>query len=75
MRTTVTIDDDVLHAARSIARGDGRTLGEVLSELARVGPAPTKSVGKRNGIPQLAARAKGVAVTLAMVNALSDDEP
>lgn len=35
MRTTLTIDDDVLLATRERARRDGRTVGQVLSELAR----------------------------------------
>lgn len=35
MRTTVTIDDDVLLAARERARREARTVGQVLSELAR----------------------------------------
>lgn len=37
MRTTVTIDDDVLAAARERAAREGRTLGQVLSALARLG--------------------------------------
>lgn len=40
MRTTVKIDDDVLNAAKSIAASQGRTIGEVLSELARRGLQP-----------------------------------
>jgi len=39
MRTTLTIDDDVLLAARSRARREGRSVGSVLSELARMGLA------------------------------------
>ena len=35
MRTTLQIDDDVLEAARQIAAADGRSLGRVLSDLAR----------------------------------------
>lgn len=35
MRTTIRIDDDVLLAAKERARREGRTVGEVLSELAR----------------------------------------
>ena len=35
MSTTVQIDDDVLEAARQIAAADGRSLGRVLSDLAR----------------------------------------
>ena len=35
MRTTLNISDDVLHAAKDRARREKRTVGEVLSELAR----------------------------------------
>jgi len=37
MRTTLTIADDVLLAARERARREGRPVGDVLSELARAG--------------------------------------
>jgi hypothetical protein len=44
MRTTLTLDDDVYQAAATLARGSGKTVGKVLSELARRGlaPRPTK---------------------------------
>lgn len=51
MRTTVTIDDDVLAAARSLARHDGRSVGAVLSDLARRGLE--RPLGAR---PQVAGR-------------------
>lgn len=35
MRTTLSIDDDVLLAVKERARRENRTAGEVLSELAR----------------------------------------
>jgi hypothetical protein len=35
MRTTLDIDDDVLQAAKEHARRDKKTVGEVISELAR----------------------------------------
>ena len=35
MRTTLNISDDVLLAAKERARREGRTAGEVISELAR----------------------------------------
>ena len=35
MRTTLSIEDDVLYAAKSLARREGRSLGEVISSLAR----------------------------------------
>ncbi|MCY4387051.1 MAG: hypothetical protein OXC18_08135 [Desulfurellaceae bacterium] len=37
MRTTVTIDDDVLAVARALAEQSGSSLGRALSELARRG--------------------------------------
>ncbi len=40
MRTTLAIDDDVLEAARSLARAEGRSVGAVLSRLARRGLRP-----------------------------------
>ena len=40
MRTTLTIDDDVLEAARGLAERDRKTVGEVISELAREAMAP-----------------------------------
>lgn len=35
MRTTIDIDDDVLSAARDLAKVEGKTMGQVISELAR----------------------------------------
>lgn len=35
MRTTLDIDDDVLQAAKDRARREGKTAGQVISELAR----------------------------------------
>jgi hypothetical protein len=37
MRTTITLDDDVLRAARSLARARATSLGAAVSELARRG--------------------------------------
>ena len=35
MRTTLDISDDVLFAAKEIAKGSGKTMGQVISDLAR----------------------------------------
>ena len=35
MRTTIDIDDDVLRAAKELARRERKTAGRVISELAR----------------------------------------
>jgi len=40
MRTTLTIDDDVYEAAVKKARATGRSLGRVLSEMARTAIEP-----------------------------------
>lgn len=35
MRTTLDIDDDILSAAKELAKVEGRTAGQVISDLAR----------------------------------------
>ena len=35
MRTTIDIDDDVLQAAKALARAERKTAGQVISELVR----------------------------------------
>ncbi|MDR2348343.1 MAG: hypothetical protein LBD90_06995, partial [Bifidobacteriaceae bacterium] len=37
MRTTLAIDDDVLHTAKERARAERRSTGEVISAMARIG--------------------------------------
>jgi hypothetical protein len=44
VRTTLEIDDEVLAAARSIAEADRRSLGSVVSDLARKGLVPSQPV-------------------------------
>jgi len=41
VRTTLQIDDDVLESAKQIASADGRSLGAVISALARRALEPT----------------------------------
>jgi hypothetical protein len=75
MRTTLSIDDDVLLAAKAIAGQQGRSLGEVVSELARRSlkrPAPQ---AERNGIPLLTSRPGSPPVTMDLVNSLRDEAP
>ena len=42
MRTTLDIDDGVLAAARAIADAERRSLGSVISDLARRGLVPAR---------------------------------
>ena len=74
MRTTVDIDDDVLQAAKVIAKKRSRTLGQVVSALAR------QSLGKnqtapslRNGVPLFTPKATSRRPDLPLVNALRDE--
>lgn len=75
MRTTVVIDDDVLVAAKAIARQRNQTIGKVLSEFARKALHPPAPASERNGVPLLPVRKAGVIVTSELVNALRDEGP
>ena len=76
MRTTLTIDDDVLLAAKGLADRQQKSLGEVISTLARQALKPTNTRSKiRNGIHLLPVRAGAVPVTMALVNQLRDELP
>lgn len=76
MRTTLAIDDDVLAAARHLAEREKRSMGEIISALARQGLSrSTRSTRpERNGIPLLATGKGGQAVTLELVNQLRDEQ-
>ena len=77
MRTTLAIDDDVLAAAKHLAEREHKTVGEVISTLARKGLARgSRSTPRvRNGIPLLPIRKPAVPVTLDLVNQLRDEQP
>jgi hypothetical protein len=77
MRTTLDIDDDVLQAAKEIAANHGRTMGKVISDLARKGLAPPKQkVRVRNGVPLLPPRDPGSPpLTVELINKLRDEDP
>lgn len=76
MRTTLSIDDDVLAAARHRAERERRTVGEVVSELARQSlNRPARKLAVRNGISLLTSGRAGRPVSLEMVNELRDEGP
>ncbi|OYU00505.1 MAG: CopG family transcriptional regulator [Burkholderiales bacterium PBB1] len=77
MRTTLAIDDDILAAAKHLAEREHRSVGEVISALAREGlsRAARGSRTERNGIPLLPGRKAAVPVTLELVNQLRDERP
>jgi hypothetical protein len=51
MRTTLSIDPEVLSAAKKIAAARSSSLGKVISELARRGLEARSKVGSRHGFP------------------------
>ena len=75
MRTTLAIDDDVLIAAKAIAQQQHRSIGEVVSELARRALHRPQPSTMRNGIPLLPRGVDQPIVTLETVNALRDELP
>ena len=75
MRTTLSLDDDVLDAAKALAAQRGRTLGEIVSELARQSLLRPPSGRSRNGVPLLSSKPGDPTVTLELVNALRDELP
>jgi hypothetical protein len=75
MRTTLTIDEDVLIAAKAIAAQQRRSIGEVVSALARHALHQPPPSSNRNGIPMLPISNPNAVVTLDVVNALRDELP
>ena len=76
MRTTLAIDDDVLAAAKEMARAGGRSIGEVVSELARTALAPRAQERQvRNGITLLPIQPGSSRVTSQLVKQLQEELP
>lgn len=76
MRTTLKLDEDVLAAARALAQQQGKTLGEVVSELARRTLQPVAAAPvMRNGIRLLSVRKGAQPATPELVSRLRDELP
>ena len=73
MRTTLQIDDDVYRAARSLAAAEGRSLGEVISSLARKGLAPAEGPATHKGLPAFRVARDAPRITPDMVRRALDD--
>ena len=63
MRTTLDLDDDLLRAARSLARAQGKSLGRVVSGLARKGLEPRRGAALRKRFPVFAVSAEAAPMT------------
>lgn len=75
MRTTLAIDDDVLAAAKALARQQRKSIGEIVSDLARQSLRRPVTQRQRNGVPLLPVSNAKAVVTLDIVNALRDEMP
>lgn len=77
MRTTLTIDSDVLSAARDLAKYQKSTVGQIISDLARsaltdMRKAQPSTASDVYGICPLPKR--GVVVSNDLVNAIREEE-
>jgi hypothetical protein len=78
MRTTLSLDDDVLLAVKERARRENRTAGEVLSDLARQALTQQHNADPRTGPESFYGfepfEHRGPAVSNALVDRLRDEE-
>ena len=73
MRTTLDIDDDVVAAARELAATQRRSLGSVISELARRGLTPAR-VEVEGDLPVIRVPAGAPPITPEMVRRALDED-
>ena len=73
MRTTLNLDDDLLRAARSLARQRGESLGAVVSGLLRQALAPEPDLAYEMDVPVFTVREDAAPITPEMVEAAGED--
>lgn len=73
MRTTLDLDDDLLHAARQLAEQRKLTIGRIISDLVRESLEPKSTVKLRNGVPLFVPKAGARKPHLDLVNRLRDE--
>ena len=75
MRTTLSLDDDVLAAARELADHQGVSIGAVISDLSRRGLEAARLGSTRTGrVPTFAPRPGARPITMESVRRALDDE-
>jgi len=75
MRTTLDLEEDVLLAAKEIARQRGVTVGKAMSDLARQALTRQVASATRDGLPLFPVQPDAGVVTVEIVNRLRDEMP
>lgn len=73
MRTTLRIEDDVFRAAKSIAEMEEKSVGQVISELARKGLRPAPQEETEEDFPVFSVPADARPITPEMVRRAAED--
>lgn len=73
MRTTLTLDEDILRAARSLAQAQAISLGAAVSELARRGLQRSRPAAAED-FPVFQVSPNARTITLEDVKSLEDEE-
>jgi hypothetical protein len=73
MRTTLNLDDDIVMAARELAEAERRSLGSMISELARRGLTPAR-VETTDDLPVIHVPAGSPPITPEMVRRALDED-
>lgn len=73
MRTTLTIDDDLLAAAKVLARSRAVSVGKVISELARSGMRSAPRMENKDGFPVFSVPPDARTITLEDVQRIEDE--
>jgi hypothetical protein len=74
VRTTINLDEDVAEAARALAHAERRSLGSVISDLARRGLAPQQQrLTEEDGFPVFSVAAGAPPITAEMVDSALDE--
>jgi predicted DNA-binding ribbon-helix-helix protein len=72
MRTTLELDDDLLATAKQLARQQGLTIGQLISQLARQSLTARAPQKVRNGVSLFVPKAAASKPDLRIVNKLRE---
>ena len=72
MRTTLNLDEDVLRAAKSLARLRAKSLGKVISDLARRGIHAGSATAQQGELPVFTVDPRARPLTLEDVKRIED---